>query len=87
MKYSRDVLFEYHGAVVPFCWAVRPVRSLSVSRLLAGIPILAVFQNLIWNSNKTSLSRGRDSTKNPFHLSKQGQEPASSQEHEWNVSH
>ena len=25
----RDVLFEYHRAVVPFCWAVRPVRSLS----------------------------------------------------------
>ena len=24
-------------------------------RLLAGIPILAVFQNLRWNSNKTSL--------------------------------
>ena len=26
------------------------------SRLLAGIPILAVFQNLSWNSNKTSLT-------------------------------
>jgi len=25
----RDVSFEYHQAVVPFCWAVRPVRSLS----------------------------------------------------------
>ena len=25
------------------------------SRLLVGIPILAVFQNLRWNSNKTSL--------------------------------
>ena len=25
----RDVLFEYHRAIVPFCWAVRPVRSLS----------------------------------------------------------
>ena len=25
----RDVLFEYHRAVVPFCWTVRPVRSLS----------------------------------------------------------
>ena len=25
----RDVLFEYHRAVVPICLAVRPVRSLS----------------------------------------------------------
>ena len=25
----RDVLFEYHRAVVSFGWAVRPVRSLS----------------------------------------------------------
>ena len=28
---------------------------LPYSRLLAGIPILAEFQNLRWNSNKTSL--------------------------------
>ena len=28
---------------------------LAYRRLLAGIPILAVFQNLRWNSNKTSL--------------------------------
>ena len=28
---------------------------LPYSRLLAGIPILAVFQNLRWNSNKTPL--------------------------------
>ena len=26
---SRDVLFEYHRAVVPLCWVVWPVRSLS----------------------------------------------------------
>ena len=26
---SRDVLFEYHRAVFPFCWAVWPIRSLS----------------------------------------------------------
>ena len=26
---GRDVLFEYHRAVVPFCLAVRPVRTLS----------------------------------------------------------
>ena len=48
---SRDVLFEYHRAV-------RPVRSLfylPYSRLLTGIPILEVFQNLRWYSNKTSL--------------------------------
>ena len=29
---------------------------LPYSRLLTGIPILAVFQNLGWNSNKTSLN-------------------------------
>ena len=32
---------------------------LSYSRLLTGIPILAVFQNLRWNSNKTSLIQER----------------------------
>ena len=26
---NRDVLFEYHWVVVPFCCAVRAVRSLS----------------------------------------------------------
>ena len=29
--------------------------SLPCSRILTGIPILVVFQNLSWNSNKTSL--------------------------------
>ena len=29
IKENRDVLFEYHQAVVPFGWVVRPVRSLS----------------------------------------------------------
>ena len=29
---------------------------LPYSRLLAGIPVMAVFQNIWWNSNKTSLS-------------------------------
>ena len=38
-----------------FHWAVRPVRSLD--RLLTGLPIRLVFQNLRWNSNKTSLFR------------------------------
>ena len=47
----RDVLFEYHRIVDPFWWAIRPVRS----RLLAGILMLAVFQNLRWHINKTSL--------------------------------
>ena len=28
-RYCRDVLFEYHRAVVPICLAVRPVRSQS----------------------------------------------------------
>ena len=28
---------------------------LPYSRLLAGIPVMAVFQNIWWNSNKTSL--------------------------------
>ena len=49
---SRDVLFEYHRAV-------RPVRSLfylPYSRLLTGIPILSVYQNLRRNSNKTTLN-------------------------------
>ena len=51
-KTVRDVLFECHRTVVPFSWAVRPY-----SRLLTGIPTLAVFQNLRWNSNKTSLCK------------------------------
>ena len=52
----RDVLFEYHRVVVPF---VEQFDQLEVClpnrRLLTGIPTLAVFQNLRWNSNKTSL--------------------------------
>ena len=51
---GKDVLFEYHRAVDTLCWAVRPV-CLCCSWLLTGIPILAVFQNLRWNSNKTTL--------------------------------
>ena len=31
------------------------VVCITYSRLLTGIPIMAVFQNLRWNSNKTSL--------------------------------
>ena len=33
--------------------------SSKTSRLLTGIPILAVFQNLRWNSNKTSLFKAQ----------------------------
>ena len=57
---ARDVLFEYHRAVGPFCWAVRPVLEICLpyGKLLTGMPILlAVFQNSRWNSNKTSLDQ------------------------------
>ena len=55
--WNRDVLFEYHRAVVPFCWAGTPVRSLPIlySRFLARILILLVLQNIRWNLNKTSV--------------------------------
>ena len=53
---TRDVLFEYHRAVVHFFEQLDQLKvCLPYSRLLAGIPILVVFQNLRWNSNKTSL--------------------------------
>jgi len=53
---NRDVLFEYHRAVVPFVEQLDQLEvCLPYSRLLAGIPILGVFQNLRWNSNKTTL--------------------------------
>ena len=47
MMNYRDVLFEYHRAVVPF-WAVDQLE-------VCLLPILVVFQNLRWNTNKTSL--------------------------------
>ena len=55
----RDVLFKYHRAVeqLEVC--------LPYSRLLTGIPILAVFQNLRWNSNKTSLLFNPPGTSSP----------------------
>ena len=49
----RDDLFEYHWAVVEQLDQLEV--CLPYRRLLAGIPILAVFQNLRWKSNKTSL--------------------------------
>ena len=49
----------YLNTMEPFLF-VEQVDQLEVclphSRLLAGIPILAVFQNWRWNSNKTSLA-------------------------------
>ena len=56
--YNRDVLFEYHWAVVPFVEQLDQLEvCLPYSRLLPGIQKLLVFQNLTWNSNKTSLLR------------------------------
>ena len=53
---DRDVLFEYHRAVFLFAEQLDQLEDcLPYSRLHAGIPILVVFQNLRWNSNKTSL--------------------------------
>ena len=52
---SRDVLFEYHRAVAVVEQLDQLEVCLPYSRLLTGIPILEVFQNLMWNSNKTSL--------------------------------
>ena len=39
---------------------------LPYSRLLTEKPILAVFQNLLWSSNKTSLIKSISASKNPF---------------------
>ena len=50
----RDVLFEHHQAVVEQLDQLEV--CLPYSRLQAGIPILVVFQNLRWNSIKTSLT-------------------------------
>ena len=56
----KDVLFEYHRTVVSFFEQLDQLEvCLPYSRLLAGIPILAVFQNLRWNSNKTSLGKAK----------------------------
>ena len=56
IKTSLGFLIEYHQAVVPFVEQLDQLEvCLPFSRLLTGIPILAVFQNSRWNSNKTSL--------------------------------
>ena len=50
----------YLNTIEQLFLSVEPLDPLEVclpiSRLLTGIPILAVFQNLRWNSNKTTLS-------------------------------
>ena len=67
----RDILFEYHRAVFLF---VKQLDHLEVClpycRLLTGIAILAVFQNLRWNSNKTSLHYSQIDDNNKYMLSK-----------------
>ena len=46
--YFTDV-FDYHRAVVPFCWAVRSLST--YSRLLTGLPYTNTgSKNLWWNS-------------------------------------
>ena len=40
-------------------WLDQLEVCLPYSRLLTGIPILVVFQNLGWNSNKTSLNNSK----------------------------
>ena len=56
LEVYRAVLFEYHQVVVPFIEHLDQLEvCLTYSRLLTGIPIFAVFQNLMWYSNKTSL--------------------------------
>ena len=54
---TRDVLFM--NTIKQLFLFVEQVDQLEVclpySRLLTGIPILSVFQNLRWNSNKTTL--------------------------------
>ena len=57
-KGSKDVLFEYHQIKQLFLFVEQRDQLevwLPYSRLLTGIPILAVFQNLRGNSNETSL--------------------------------
>ena len=51
---TRDILLKYQ--LFLFAEQLDQLEvCLPYSRLLTGIPILEVFQNLRWNSNKTSL--------------------------------
>ena len=58
-EYLNKVEMFYLNTIEQLFLLVEQLDQLEVclpySRLLAGIPILAVFQNLRWNSNKTSL--------------------------------
>ena len=59
-EYFNKVEMFYLNTIEQLFLLVEQLDQLEVclpySRLLAGIPILAVFQNLRWNSNKTSLT-------------------------------
>ena len=58
-EYFNKVEMFYLNTIEQLFLLVEQLDQLEVclpySRLLAGTPILAVFQNLRWNSNKTSL--------------------------------
>ena len=58
-KYGKWVEMFYLNTIEQLFLFVEQLDQLEVClayrRLPAGIPILAVFQNLRWNSNKTSL--------------------------------
>ena len=58
-EYLNKVEMFYLNTIEQLFLLVEQLDQLEVclpySRLLAGISILAVFQNLRWNSNKTSL--------------------------------
>ena len=57
---EKDLEMLYLNTIEQLFLFVEQLDQLEVylpySRLLAGISILAVFQNLRWNSNRTSLS-------------------------------
>ena len=59
VKYQYQVEMFYLNTIEHLFLFVEHLEQLEVclpdSRLLNGIPILAVFKNLRWNSNKTAL--------------------------------
>ena len=56
---NRDVEMFYMNTIEQLFLFIEQLNQLEdclpYSRLLTGMPILVVFQNLRWNSNKTSL--------------------------------